>query len=255
MNMVRFDINPLDAMAEIHRTGFLIIPNVVTTEFLESQRDRWLISIKKKYVDRKFVRGNLILGEKDFLSYSDIPAWCMYRNYEFLWNKSQDFKALDAHIAFHKFRNLMQGFDENFGLQYNSNNYGIYISTSLYEVNKGFLSSHSDGHEALPLLHYMLPITFKGRDYSGGGLYCNNRSDEECDIDSLVKPGDIIFFDGRLRHGVKMIKSDSKGAIGRLASFSIPTFFQKDAKLAQFRRSLIIRAKEVANKFGLIELY
>jgi hypothetical protein len=255
MDRVALNLNPFDAMAEIHLTGFLIIPNVLPLDFIESQRNRWLDRFKKNNVDRKFVRGNLILGEKDFLSYSDIPGWCMYRNYEFLWNKSQNPEALNMHIALHKFRNLMQGFEENYGLQYNSSNYGLYISTSLYEVNKGFLSFHSDGHEALPLLHYMLPLTFKGVDYSEGGLYCNNREGKECDIDSIVNPGDIIFFDGRLRHGVKKIKSNSNSASGRLAAFSIPTFFQKDAILGQFKRSLNIRAKEIANKLGLIEQY
>lgn len=255
MNHLNLCIDPRDVMVEIERNGFSIVSNAVSIDFILAQRSRWLEKIKKDNVDRKFVRGNLILGEKNFLSYSDIPGWCMYRNYEFLWNESDDLRALNLHIDLHKFRNRMQGFAENFGLEYNSRNYGIYISTSLYEINRGFLSFHADGHGNLPIIHYMLPLTFKGQDYSSGGLYCQNAIGQECDIDALINPGDLIFFDGRMRHGVKKIESDSDKAIGRLAVFSIPTFFAKDAVLSGFKRTSAVYGREIANKLGLIDLY
>ena len=47
-----------------------IINNCVPKYFVSSQRSRWIPRFIKKNVEKKFVRGNLILGEKNFLSYS-----------------------------------------------------------------------------------------------------------------------------------------------------------------------------------------
>jgi hypothetical protein len=241
-------------MDAINERGFAIIKNCVGLDFIESQRNRWMQSFRRENVDRKFVRGNLILGESNFLSYSDINPWCMYRNFEFLWNQTDDSRALSVHLQIHKFRNKMQGFNENYGLEYNEDNYGIYISTSFYPSGKGVLQPHTDGHKDTPILHYMLPYTFKGQDYSSGGLYCNDKFGVRHDIDKDVEPGDIIFFDGRQEHGVETIHGGHAETAGRLAVFCIPTHFVSSAGLGVFNRTLDVRAKELANRLGILKL-
>ena len=96
-------------MDEVKSKGFAIVKDCISSEFITAQRLRWIPKFTKKNVDKNFVRGNLILGEKNFLSYSDIHSWCMYRYYEFLWNQTDDKEALDLHKKIHKFRNKMQG--------------------------------------------------------------------------------------------------------------------------------------------------
>ncbi len=242
-----------DLLNEVESKGFVIIKNCVSGEFISSQRSRWLPKFIKKNVDKSFVRGNLILGEKNFLSFSNINAWCMYRNYEFLWNKTDDEEALALHKELHKFRNKMQGLDPNFGLNYNDVNYGIYISTSYYPLNIGNLLAHADGHKDIPILHYMLPLTFKGQDYDEGGLFIKDNLDKVVDLDLLVEPGDVIFFDGRLEHWVDTIKSKEPNSLGRLAVFAIPTHFVPDSTYKVLRRSISIRLEEILSRTGLIK--
>lgn len=243
-----------DLMKEVESKGFAIIKNCVSREFISSQRSRWIPKFIRKNVDKKFVRGNLILGEKNFLSYSQINAWCMYRNFEFLWNETDDAEAMELHIQIHKFRNKMQGLDPNFGLNYNNTNYGIYISTSYYPLNIGKLLAHADGHKDVPIIHYMLPFTFKGDDYHEGGLFIKDNSGEKIDLDLLVDPGDVIFFDGRREHWVDAPKSKESNSLGRLAVFAIPTHFISDSAYQGFKRSITINIKEFLSRIGLIKL-
>ena len=240
-------------MEQVELNGFTVIHNVVGLDFIEKQRNRWLPVFKKNNVTKKFVRGNLILGEPNFLSYSNIPDWCMYRNFEFLWNESKDQEALQLHIDLHRFRNTMQQFDASYGLSYNSKNYGFYISTSYYPIDQGRLRAHTDGHGDVPILHYMLPLTFKGKDYVDGGLWCADKQGKNHNVDDLVQPGSIIFFDGRQKHWVDNIIGNEKMGIGRLAVFAIPTFFIKDAKMYLYKRGVHIYMLELANRLGIIK--
>ena len=58
------------------------------------------------------------------------------------------------------------------------------------------------------------------------------------DIDSLVKPTDIIFFDGQYNHSTdKIVAYPGKEKIGRIATFAIPTYFRTLKELpATFRK-------------------
>ena len=241
-------------MSEIESIGYSIIKNCVSKEFVSTQRSRWLPVFDKRNVEKKFVRGNLILGEENFLSYSEIDAYCMFRNFEFLWNETDDEDALALHIQLHRYRNKMQGLDQNFGLNYNDTNYGVYISTSYYPADIGKLVAHKDGHKDVPILHYMLPFTFKGKDYDEGGLFIKDSADETIDLDALVEPGDVIFFDGRREHWVDTIKSKELNSLGRLAVFAIPTHFIRDSFYQGIRRSLTISLREILSKVGIIKL-
>lgn len=246
--------DPQDLRSRIEQDGYAILHDAVPADFIDRQRARWMSRFTPAGVTRKFVRGNLALGEANFLSYSRIPDWCMYRNFEFLWNANDDKEAFDLHVRLHKYRNLVQGFDENYGLTYNPECYGVYISTSYYPPGSGMLKAHIDGHGVIPILHYMLPLTYKGGDYQGGGLFCADKKGKDCDLDALMKPGSLIFFDGRQKHWVETIQGFESAPIGRLAVFAIPTIFTKDTKLHLMRRSARIAYLEIANRLGLVNL-
>lgn len=70
----------------------------------------------------------------------------------------------------------------------------------------------------------MLPNSFKKIDYETEGLVREDNNGQMHDIDSIVNPGDIIFFDGRKRYGVTKIESNNPNHVERLVSFAIPTF-------------------------------
>lgn len=238
-------VNQKQIRDDIEHNGYSIAKNAIDKKFISNQRTRWLNYFKNNPKTKNFVRGSLFLGEENFCSYSQIPAWCMYRYFEFLWNKNSDSDALNVHLDIHRKRNQIQGFESNDGLEYNDEGYGIYISTSLYQPEKGMLEAHRDGHGDKLILHYMLPLTFKGDDYSGGGLHIRDKNDQVIDVDQLVSPGDLIFFDGRCEHWVQKITSNNTNMPGRLAVFAIPTHFNNDAFLGTKKRSMFIRFYEI----------
>jgi Rps23 Pro-64 3,4-dihydroxylase Tpa1-like proline 4-hydroxylase len=243
---------PSQIFADIDRDGFVIYKNAVAETVIDELRAFWLDYFAKNKADRKFVRGKIYLGERNFNSYSDINAWCMYRHFDFLWNASDHPRTRALHLQLHRHRNLAQKFDQLDGLTYSDNNYGIYISTSYYPPGKGFLKAHVDAHQDTPLLHYMLPLTFKGKDYQTGGLVCEDKGGTMVDVDAQMAPGDIVFFDGRQKHGVEKVESDRE--IGRLAIFAIPTFFLRDASLGVAKRSVLISIHELVDVLGLKSL-
>ena len=58
------------------------------------------------------------------------------------------------------------------------------------------LKKHSDPHnlDSNTILHFMLPLTFKGVDYDSGGLYIIDKHGVEIDVDILTCKGDLIFL-------------------------------------------------------------
>ena len=232
---------------EVNERGYTVARNAISQDFITRQRNRWISFFSAKPKTRNFVRGGLIMGEPNFCSYSRIPAWCMYRYFEFLWNENDDQEALDIHLAIHEMRNQMQGLSSETGLRFNKDSFGIYISTSLYEPRHGMLEAHKDGHGDAPILHYMMPLTFKGQDYTGGGLHVRGWDGEIADIDSSVNAGDLIFFDGRCEHWVKKIEASATDQCGRLAVFAVPTYFQKSALAGIVNRSWQIQRYQMAS--------
>jgi hypothetical protein len=247
-------INEMILLENIQNHGYYIAKDVISKEFIDDLRHFWLNHIIEINVSKKFVRGNLILGESNFLSFSNIKQWCMFRNFDFLWNKQTHFETTKICLNIHKYRNKIQNININSGLLLNEQNYGVYISTSLYPDKIGMLEKHSDSHniDSNTILHFMIPLTFKGVDYDSGGLYIIDKHGIEIDVDILTCKGDLIFFDGSCNHGVNIIQSSN--SIGRLAVFAIPCFFQKDANYLVLKRSIKIFLIELLSKLHLIKL-
>ena len=100
----------------------------------------------------------------------------------------------------------------------------------------------------------MLPYTFRKIDYEEGGLICEDNNGNMHDMEDNLLPGDVIMFDGRKKHGVIKIKSSKKNHVGRLAAFSIPTFFIREFGLKTYIRSFDVFLKELANKLKIKKL-
>ena len=245
-------INEMILLEKIQNHGYYIAKDVLSKEFIDDLRYFWLNYINEKNVNKRFVRGNLILGESNFLSFSKIKQWCMYRNFDFLWNKQTHLETTNLCLDIHKYRNKIQNIHINSGLFFNEQNYGVYISTSLYPDKIGMLEKHSDSHNANSniILHFMLPLTFKGVDYDSGGLYIIDKQGDHIDIDIQTSKGDLIFFDGSCKHGVDIIQSSK--STGRLAVFAIPCYFQRDANLLTLKRSMKIFLIELLSKLHLL---
>lgn len=233
---------------EIDKNGYYIIRDAIDKNFISQQRERWLRFFNSSLKHKKFVRGSMLMGEPNFSSYANIKPWAMYRFFEFLWNTNDDQEALEVHLNVHRVRNLIQGFSEDYGINYNKDCYGIYVSTSYYPCKVGKLEAHSDGHGDTPILHYMMPLTFKGTHYDSGGLFIEDKKGNIVDVDQTVKAGDLILFDGRCKHYVEKIDSKRSDQIGRLAVFAIPTFFDRSYSIGLIKRTLNIYLFELKQK-------
>ena len=93
----------------------------------------------------------------------------------------------------------------------------------------------------------MIPLTYKGTDWTSGGLFLMNRKGDWIDVDEVLDEGALIFFDGGLKHKVEMIKSSSNKQVGRIAVFAIPTYFIKNVKIPVFKRNLMMLNRDVFN--------
>ncbi len=243
--MFNFKPDYNEIKSKIKDNGFYILDNFIDKEIIDELKNYWRTRLYKLKTNKKHVGGNLYLGEKNFTSFSNTKNLTLYRHFDFLWNNEESKTSRKLNIEVHKIRNMLQEFDENTGLEYASDCFGFYISTSYYPSNFGKMNAHIDEHKDRDILQYMIPLTFKGEDYDNGGLYVMDKKKEWIDIDILCKPGSLIFFNGRHKHKVELIQSSNKEKIGRIAVFSIPTYFLKDVSMPVFKRSLKIFNREI----------
>jgi hypothetical protein len=236
---------PADIAHDVRAHGFRIYPGAIDLTALEEMRRFWTDYFRRARPRRRVIRGEFRLGEENFIGYSDDKQQCMFRAVDFLWNAPMHLltRRLGEHI--HQIRNRAQGFEPELGFSYRFDCYGLYVSTTCYPTRAGWMRRHSDGHNDVPILQYMVPMTHKGVDYEAGGLYLVLDDGTKVDVDAQMKPGSVVFFDGRLDHGVDTI-GDAGVSIGRIASFAITTFFR-------IRRDLPDLMRRAEDKYWAIE--
>ncbi len=224
--------SPEQIKTDVQNSAFKVYHNAIKTDVYDEVRSFWLDYFSKDQPQREVARGNLLLGEENFNSYTDTDFWLLYRHFDFLWNKPTHQLTTDIAIELHKIRNAALNLPIEYGLNYNPECYGFYVSTSYYPPHGGMMTAHADGHpegmKKFMLLHFMLPITFKGQDYEGGGMVVYDKNDQKVDVDKILKPGSIIFYDGAAKHGCERIIPYEDKKIGRLAMFAVPVYFLKE---------------------------
>ena len=229
--------SPEQIKTDIQNSAFKVYHNAIKTDVYDEVRSFWLDYFSKDQPQREVARGNLLLGEENFNSYTDTDFWLLYRHFDFLWNKPTHQLTTDIAIELHKIRNVALNLPIEYGLNYNPECYGFYVSTSYYPPNGGMMTAHADGYpegmKKFRLLHFMLPITFKGQDYEGGGMVVYDKNDQKVDVDKILKPGSIIFYDGAAKHGCERIIPYEDKKIGRLAMFAVPVYFLKEKPIEE----------------------
>ena len=239
---------------DIERDGLDSYPHAIDPAVIGSIRDFWLDYFTSARAECEFVRGSLVLGEKNFLSYSETPSWKLYRYSDFIWNEPIHEPTRGLALKVHRRRNIAQGFDPEKGLSYDPSCYGMYVSISYYVPEGGWFETHIDGHQDTPILHHKIPITFAGQNYESGGLFALDRAGAKIDLEKDSAPGSLLFFDGRQRHGVDPIETSTARPNGRLALFAIPTFFENDAQNSVDNRNRKIRYRALASRIKTASL-
>ncbi|MDE1769756.1 MAG: hypothetical protein KGI28_04295 [Thaumarchaeota archaeon] len=230
--------SPSQIKADVIKNGYGVYNDVISINFIKESREFWLNYFRTNKPSADVLRGDLVLGQNNLNSFTDSDFWTLYRYFDFLWNTPTHEPTRNACIELNRIRNITLGLTDNYGETYNPQCYGFYNSISYYPPSVGRLQEHEDGYpkdkSTFALLHFMVPLTFKHQDYADGGLTIQDRQTKEIvDVDNIMKPGSVLFFDGALKHGVrKIIPLENKEPIGRLAFFAIPVFFHKNTEMA-----------------------
>ena len=82
------------------------------------------------------------------------------------------------------------------------------LSFQFYPAGSGFLNRHRDPTGEHQLTVPTMALSTKGVDFMSGGAYLEDVDGRAHCLDDLTGPGDVMFFDSRLIHGVKVIDED-----------------------------------------------
>jgi hypothetical protein len=235
-----------DTRARLFADGYAVVDGVVSAEHLNAIRDFWLAEFDRPLAPAPLVWGPY-LGEPNGICFDKSPTHCLYRSYDYLWNEPYHPLTREIALALSHARNRIAEADGRQGEEYTPDRYGIYITTSYYPAGSGWLAAHEDATDPRRHWHYIVPMTFRGTDFGGGGLYLTDRHGTRVDVEDRVKPGSVLFFDGRLNHGVDTIEALPGKTTGRLQLFAIPVLFEDPAlngrALQRIPVSAFVRAK------------
>jgi hypothetical protein len=129
-----------------------------------------------------------------------------YHQFQFLpWNQDIfNFFSLFRPV-FH-LKNLLNNLDAEEYLSTDS----IYECTTrlafqFYPAGAGCMNKHTDPLDFHQMVIPTLVMSTAGKDFDSGGFYVENQDGERLYLDSVCTPGDIIFFNPRIMHGVDTI--------------------------------------------------
>lgn len=217
--------------------GYAIARGAVNSNVIHEIQEFWLRAFEEQASLAPMIWGPY-LGEPNKIHFHQSEDNCLYRSYDFLWNDPIDPLSREIALAISRFRNKVTELGDFTGELLQPDRYGIYMTVSHYPVGSGWLRDHEDDADGRRHWHYILPLTFRGADYDGGGLHLTDRKGNYVDVDGQLGPGDVLFFDGGLTHGVSSIRGDKALSRGRMQMFSIPTFLDLPAASDRFVESI-----------------
>lgn len=129
-----------------------------------------------------------------------------------------------------RFRNLLYGEHPDFAIDHDEN--GLWTASRIqhYPRGGGFMAEHIDFGTAAAAANagferyaqVILLISQKGLDFHSGGAFIK-RNDERLFYEDGCESGDIVVYDGRIRHGVadidEQLPFDFNSINGRLVGF------------------------------------
>lgn len=254
---LRARIDARAARAAIESTGYVVIDDAVSQDDIAAMRAFWLAEFHRPRVPAPMVWGPYF-GEPNGAVFDRSPTHCLYRSFDYLWNAPYDARTRAVALALNRVRNAIVGNEERHGELLNAERYGVYVTTSYYPPGEGWMWEHGDRMGELEHWHFILPLTFRGPDFTVGGLTLVDRAGNRVDVDALLRPGSVVFYDGRLPHGVSRIVSDRTPPVGRLQMFAIPVLFEPPQSADRLIRAIpiarYVRAKLSAAKRRLRRL-
>jgi len=223
--------------ASILRDGYCVVPDVIDVEVVYELQEFWLASFKDQASKAPTLWGP-VLGEANKVHFHESEEDCLFRAYDFLWNSPLHARTREIGVALNRLRNRIVEVDEKTGEYFAADGYGIYLTVSYYPPVDGRMCTHQDKSDERRHWHFILPLTFFGTDFSGGGNFIVDRHGNRVLTDELIRPGGVLFFDGALTHGVDQIQISGAQNRGRMQMFSIPTFFESPVQNERLAESM-----------------
>lgn len=218
-----------EARRDLATRGYTIAHDLVPVEHIQVIRRFWLDRYSRVQGQLPRVTWSPFLGQENTMGFSSDPFQHLYRSTDFLWNDPQETLSREICVRLHALRNEMIGVDPELGLRFSPGRHGLFITTSYYPPIRGFMKVHVDGiSKDLPLVHFIVPLTHRGVDYASGGMVVHDRAGKRLEVDSLLRPGSVVFYDGGLQHGVDPIipLRPPAPAVGRLQMSGFPGLFK-----------------------------
>lgn len=208
----------------LSRLGYSIVKDVIPISVIDTLKEFWLSRIIKPDKNAEVV-WKPYLGERNSIGHSSDHFQHMFRAVDLPWNEPIHHLTRQLCNELNFIRNRICGLQPDYNLKYRTDNHGMYVSATYYPPGKGYLGKHSDDIEDDNLIHFVVPVTFKGLEYDSGGLFLIDKNGQHVDVDGMMKPGDILFYSGKCHHGVELIQSNRENPIGRIQIFGVPVHF------------------------------
>ena len=185
--------------AGINTDGYAVVHDLIRLTDVDSMRDFWLAEFGGPVSNAPIIWGPY-LGEPNGALFDQTETHCLYRAFDYLWNEPYHPLTRQIALELNRCRNRIVGCDERDGEMFEPSRYGIYVTTSYYPCDRGWLHTHRDEMDGRPHWHFVVPLTFRGTDYAAGGLKILDRQENEVDVEDMLKPGSVMFYDGLIPH-------------------------------------------------------
>lgn len=242
--------NPNDVIDKIKQDGYIVCNDAIEINTFRKIQNYWINRFKK--IDQKKLKEyhrNFIyrLGEKNLINKTTSKDDFRLKIHEFLWNNIEE-NTRSLITEMHKFSNLCKKINEDDGLIYSNKKNVLSLSVNYYPPKDGYLSKHKDVKNTDLIFWMIFNLTFKDEHFEKGGLYLINKNGEKIDLETLSKPGSIIFFNGALDHGIDQILS--KNNIGKLSVFPFNTNFYNQETIPNSIKFLMKVYDKIAAKIN-----
>jgi hypothetical protein len=135
---------------------------------------------------------------------------CFHQFVFFPWNQDL-FDFFDIFGNVYRLRNRLSSLNENEFLGRKPDQDCIArLAFQFYPKGMGNLNRHSDPVDYHQLTVPILLMSKKGIDFHKGGLFVEDPKGEKIFLDEVGDPGDVIFFNANMVHGVDLIDPDEK---------------------------------------------
>lgn len=242
--------HPKKIINDVRKKKYVIYNNVIDPKVFKEIRKFWVGYFKNhlKFKSSDLYGSTRSLGDDNYNSFKKEKKIVMFRRTEFPWNNPIHKPTQKLIFELNKVRNLALGLNENHGLLFNPDLQVFFSQINHYPDKEGTMFPHKDTKNNNLLLSCMFNITFKYLDFEDGGLYLIIKN-KKVDIDSLMAPRSLIFYNGNLIHGVDKIKS--RKGIGRIAAYPMKQFFLSNSKIPTYLKKIVRVDNAIRRKFNL----